>query len=334
MYRSSGLSRTPGNGSASRWRPCSQSLDRVEIIEFATCPIVYPILAGGRKSDFLQPSQSNPVEWRGIFARGRRVPVVNGGVFPELKSRFFRCGAAAGIFLFAMPCHAQDIEPRRWSHLPIGSNFLGAGYAYTEGEIFLNPVLRIEDGEFDLNTTAVKYIHSFELLGKSARVDITQPYQTGTWSGLLDGVPTSVDRGGWSDGLLRLAVNLIGAPPLAGREFAQYNAATECETIVGVGLLLQVPTGEYLEDKLINLGTNRFTITPQFGVVHNRGKWSAEFSGSASFYTENDEYFNGNTLEEDVYFVGQGHLSYTFFPGLWLSAGVRPATARATSAGD
>ncbi|HEY2573904.1 MAG TPA: hypothetical protein VGH65_07540, partial [Verrucomicrobiaceae bacterium] len=69
-------------------------------------------------------------------------------------------------------CPAQDIEPRRWSHLPIGSNFLGGAYAYTQGEIFLDPVLKIEDARFDLNTTAIKYIRSFELLGQSARVEV------------------------------------------------------------------------------------------------------------------------------------------------------------------
>ena len=60
-----------------------------------------------------------------------------------------------GLWLGALPCHAQDIEPRRWSHLPLDTNFLGVGYAYTSGDIFLNPVLQIEDGEFDLNSCAL-----------------------------------------------------------------------------------------------------------------------------------------------------------------------------------
>ncbi len=74
-------------------------------------------------------------------------------------------------FISALPCLAQDIEPRRWSHLPLGSNFAGVAYAYTEGDIFFNPVLRIEDGEFEMHTAAFKYIHAFELLEKSARID-------------------------------------------------------------------------------------------------------------------------------------------------------------------
>jgi hypothetical protein len=115
-------------------------------------------------------------------------------------------------------------------------------------------------------------------------------------------------------------VNLIGAPPLSGKEFAAYNAATTCEDIVGVGLLMRLPTGEYFDDKLINLGGNRYTFTPQFGWVHNQGKWSTELSGSVTFSTDNDEFFRGKSLEEDPYFVGQAHVSYTFRPGFWLTA--------------
>jgi hypothetical protein len=222
----------------------------------------------------------------------------------------------------ALPCHAQDIEPRRWSHLPLGGNFAGVAYAYTEGDIFLNPVLQIENGEFEMHTAALKYIHAFELLGKSARVDLTQLYQSGSWSGLLNGVPAAIERDGWSDTALRFAVNLYGAPPLAGEEFYEYRKATHTETIVGAGLLVTLPTGEYFDDKLINLGSNRYTFTPQFGVVHTRGKWTTELSTSVTFFTDNDEFFNGKKLEEDPLFIGQGHLIYSFRPGLWLGASV------------
>ena len=61
--------------------------------------------------------------------------------------------------VMSLPCRGQDIEPRRWSHLPIGGNFAGAGYAYTTGEVYFDPALRLEDVQFDLQTVAVKYIH-------------------------------------------------------------------------------------------------------------------------------------------------------------------------------
>ena len=106
----------------------------------------------------------------------------------------------------------------------------------------------------ELHTWAVKYIRTFELFQKSARVDFTQGYQEGRWTGLVDGVPTSIKRSGLSDSLLRFAINLYGAPPLEGKEFVAYRARVDVETIVGTALVVRLPTGDYMDDKLINLG--------------------------------------------------------------------------------
>ena len=206
--------------------------------------------------------------------------------------------------------------------MPIGANFLGGAYAFTTGDIYLEPDLRIDNAEFEMQTIAVKYIRSFELFGKSARIDLTQPYQLGRWHGQLNGVPAQIERAGLSDTFVRFAVNLVGAPPLTGQEFSQYRANAESETIVGMGLVVQLPTGQYFNDKLINLGNNRFTFRPQFGVVHNWDKWSAELTTAASFFTENDEFFKGNGLEQDPLYTADANLIYTFRPGLWLAGSV------------
>ena len=41
----------------------------------------------------------------------------------------------------ALQVQAQDLEPRRWSHLPVGLNVLGLAGGWTGGDIFLDPVL-------------------------------------------------------------------------------------------------------------------------------------------------------------------------------------------------
>ena len=235
------------------------------------------------------------------------------------------CGWCLYVFLIlGLPflCLAQELEPRRWSHLPTGKNFVGGGYAYTTADIFLDPVLRIEDGEMKMHSWALKYIRTFELFQKSARIDFTQAYQEGRWTGLVDGVPTSIKRSGLADSVLRFAINLYGASPLEGKEFAAYRAKVDVETIVGTALVVNLPTGEYMSDKLINLGTNRFTFRPQLGVVHNRGKWSMELTGAVWLYTDNNDFFNGNKLEQNPYFTSQIHLVYAFRPGLWASASI------------
>ena len=224
------------------------------------------------------------------------------------------------FMFFSSPCLAEELEPRRWAHLPIYTNFLGAGYAYTKADISFDPVLKIEEGQVDLHTWVAKYIRTFSIFEKTARVDFLQGYQKGQWNGLLDGTPTTVRRSGWSDTLVRFAINLYGAPPLQGQEYAKYRAATEVETIVGAGLSVQLPTGDYMDDKLINLGTNRFTFRPQIGAVHTRGKWSLETTAIVALFTDNDEFFNGHKLEQDPLYAVNGHIIYTFRPGGWASA--------------
>jgi len=232
-----------------------------------------------------------------------------------------RGGVLIQLFaLCAFPCFAEELEPRRWAHLPINTNFIGSGYAYTEADIGFDPVLKIEDVELELHTWLAKYIRSFALFEKTARIGVIQAYQEGTWTGLLDGVPEKVKRSGWTDTFVRFAVNLYGAPPLQGKEYAKYRAEKKVETIVGAGFSVQLPTGDYMDDKLINLGTNRFTFRPQVGAVHTRGKWSLETTGTVALYSDNDDFYNGKKFEKDPLYTLNSHLIYTFRPGIWASA--------------
>ncbi|MGB5440299.1 MAG: transporter, partial [Gammaproteobacteria bacterium] len=70
------------------------------------------------------------------------------------------------------------------------------------------------------------------------------------------------------------------------------------------------------------LGQNRYIIRPQVGINHTRGKWTTEVTGEVAFYSDNDEFFNGNTREQDPTYIIHGHLTHTFRPGLSLGAGI------------
>ena len=49
---------------------------------------------------------------------------------------------------------AQDIEPRRWGPIPLGTNVLGAGYSYTSGDVFFDPLLQAEDVKIKAHSLA------------------------------------------------------------------------------------------------------------------------------------------------------------------------------------
>jgi hypothetical protein len=217
------------------------------------------------------------------------------------------------------PVFAQDLEPRRWTPLPVGTNVIGVGYAHTTGDIFLDPVMNVEDAQVKVDSMIISAVHSFSLAGKLARFDAYIPWQRARWDGLLDGTPASVERTGLADPIFRLSVNLLGVPGAGAAELGRYMASHPVNTMVGAAVAVSVPLGEYFDDKLLNLGENRFTIRPQIGVVHSRGPWSYELTGSVFFFTDNNDFYNGKTREQDPLYALQAHVVRLFRPGLWAS---------------
>ena len=119
------------------------------------------------------------------------------------------CGSA--IVLLSSSAFAQELEIGRWDHLPVNQNFATANYVRTDGKIAFDPVLRIENASVAINTWLLGYIRTFELFNKTARVEVRQAWQTGRWTGVVNGTPTSISRDGWTDTFVRIGVNFRGS---------------------------------------------------------------------------------------------------------------------------
>lgn len=230
---------------------------------------------------------------------------------------------ALTLFLMFMVSNAwpQNLEPRRWTHLPVNSNFIGLGAGNSKGDIYLDHALQIEDGSMDLYFLNAGYIHVFALFGKTARLDVNLPYARGRWEGQRFDLPVSTRRTGFSDPSVRLSWNLLGSPPLQGKEFVSYRAANPVRTIVGIAVELTVPWGEYSPDLLINLGNNRYMLRPQIGVLHSHDRWEFETTASVYIFGRNDDMFGGVVRDQDPLWFLQGHVSYTFTRGIWTDIG-------------
>jgi hypothetical protein len=215
---------------------------------------------------------------------------------------------------------AQEMDPRRWSRLPNDVSFIGFGLGNTTGDILFDPVLKLEDVTLDYTVLGASFIHTFAFYNKPARIDVTVPYANGHWEGLLNGEPASVTRRGFVDPTIRLSLNLYGAPVLKGKEFGQFMAAHPVSTMVSAAIATTVPVGEYFQDKLINLGGNRWILQPQLGVLHQRNKWQFEATAALGLYGNNREFYPGTQVrEQDPLWSLQAHIIHTFRPGLWAS---------------
>ncbi len=220
----------------------------------------------------------------------------------------------AAIFA-ASPVRAQEIEPRAFSPSPVGVTFVVTALGRSTGGILTDPSLPVDDVEAEITTGALGLGHTFSFFGRAASAAILQPYVQGRFTGTLNGEDAEASRSGLGDTRIRFATNLLGGPAMTPAEFAKRKPGTT----VGASLTLQFPTGEYHSDKLVNVGTNRWAIKPEFGIAHPIGKWYLEGIAGAWIFGDNDNFFGGHHREQDPLTSFQAHLSYTFRPRLWLA---------------
>lgn len=241
---------------------------------------------------------------------------------PFISSINIKILITSAFILFKFLCYAQDLEPRRWTSLPTGIQVLGIGYANTSGEIFFDPVMQVEDASFNANTFILQYVRPFKFGNKLARVDIYLPYSIANWEGLLAGIPTTVNRSGFADPRLRLSINIIGPKALDPKELFKYMKDNPVNTTLGASIAVTLPLGQYYEDKLLNLGHNRFSFRPQIGLLHNWNKWSFELTSSVFIFTKNNSFYNGKKRKQNPLFALQTHVIKRFDSKIWTSLSV------------
>jgi len=224
---------------------------------------------------------------------------------------FVACSLLAGL---STAC-AQDVEPRAYSNAPVGVNFLISGYAYTQGGLSFDPSLPVKNPHLNTSSMVIAYARVLDLWGKSGKFNVILP---NTWlSGSADYLGQKVKRevDGFGDASFRLSVNLYGAPALTLKEFKDYKQ----DLIIGASLQVSVPSGQYDDTRLVNIGTNRWSFRPEVGVSKALGQWTLEIAAAATFFTDNNDFFGGNTRSQAPIYSMPGHVIYSFPWGIWAS---------------
>jgi len=221
----------------------------------------------------------------------------------------------------------QDVEPRFLTPSPVGMNGAGLGYSLSTGAVLLDKTIPVENLDGDIHTVSAVFAKFFGLFGMTSRADVLVPFATGHWTGELSGIDTVRSATGFGDPVVRAAVFFAGAPALSARELA----ALDPQTVAGLSLRVRVPLGQYDNDKLINLGTNRWTFSPRLGIAHRAGRFILELYGSVWLFTDNTDFLNGNTQSQDPIVALQAHVSYRFKRGFWLAASTRQSFGGSTS---
>ena len=239
--------------------------------------------------------------------------------------------AIATVACLCMPADAfaQELEPGAYWPLPTGLNIVTVVNNFNWGDVAFDPAAPIDEASARVNTTSLSFARAFGLAGRSANVAVAVPIVGGHVEGLYLGTPAEVDRFGLGDLRIRLAMNLYGAPAMTPQAFASYLQ----KTIVGVSVVVAPPLGEYDETKLINLGTNRWSLKPEAGISSTRGRWVLEGMAGVWLFTDNPDFIGGRTREQDPIVALQAHVTYRFKRSMWLAGDANYFTGGRTTIG-
>lgn len=236
------------------------------------------------------------------------------------RNRTLAAWLFAVLFAFAqlLPAsetQAGEIEPRAYVNTPIGINFLLAGFSYSDGGLSTEASSPLKDAQLEMPSGLLAYARSLDIWGKSGKIDVIVPFSHLSGSATVAGETRERSVSGFNDPRFRFSVNLYGAPALSLKEFASYRQ----DVIIGASIQVSAPLGQYDEDKLVNLGNNRWFVKPDIGISKAWGDFSLELSSGVFLFTENDAFFGGRTLEQDPVFTAQLHATYNFGRGIWAA---------------
>lgn len=230
---------------------------------------------------------------------------------------FAWCTALILLLAFATPAAGQELSPRTYWPAPVGTQLGFAGYSYQTGDIILSPALPISDVDSKISALGIGYQRTVSFFGRTGNIRFEVPWADGTTRADVEGMPGRRDVSGLGDASATLSVNLLGAPAMNVEQFQAFRANPR--PIVAASIKLRAPTGQYDEDRLINVGTNRWAMRARLGYIQPLvEKWMLELSVGTWIFQDNDE-FLGETLSQDPLTAFDVSLVHRFAPGFWAS---------------
>ena len=231
-------------------------------------------------------------------------------------NKFFVTGMVLATFILGTTkIFAAGDGPRVFWAVPVDTNVITPMYFYIDSNYGLDSSLVVPKAEFKTNVAALMYTRAISVGGNLGSVSVIVPgakvdASLGNLSALQG------ESSGLGDITVMGVMSLMGAPAYAKEEFASYVP----ETIVDLLLAVTAPTGEYDKDKIINLGTNRWSVRVGAPIMHffSTGPGNSttlEVQPSVTFFTDNDDV----SLEQDPMYRLEAHVTHDFSMMLWGS---------------
>src|SRR5262245_22417634 len=235
------------------------------------------------------------------------------------KRQFFPCLVLAILHIPDRAC-GQFNDPRTYENTPVGTNQLELGYTYVHANALLDTSLVVAGAKLNANQGIIDYTRYFGLLHRLSWVEVGVP--VAGLSGSVSGTNIQGSTTGAGDSSYAFAMLLKGGQALTVDQFERY----EPTTTLGLSLTMTAPTGSYRSNRILNLGSDRWSFKPELAWSHPFGrqqKWELDAYANVSFFTNNSSYHGREILRQDPLPGIEVHLSYSFTDNIWASVDTR-----------
>jgi hypothetical protein len=221
---------------------------------------------------------------------------------------------------------AQFTDPRTYTAAPVGLNDLEFDYTHAHANASIDTSLVVGSTNLELNKGTLSYTHNFGVFGHFAWITPSVPFASLRGSAASSDISADISGSstGTGDSSIEFAGLLMGGPALSAQQFATHKPTPS----LGVSLTVTIPTGEYNADKLLNLGSHRWSFKPEIGLSYPFGpeqKWVFDACMNAYFFTDNTAYRGVEVLHQEPLPGLEAHISYDITASFWASLDTRYA---------
>jgi len=244
-----------------------------------------------------------------------------------MNRRLLLTGLALSVLYAQERACAQFTDPRTYENTPVGTNQLELAYAYAHANSSIDTSLIIAGAKLNLNQGIIDYTRYFGLLHRLMWVEAGVP--VAGLGGSVSGTNIQGSVTGAGDSSYSLGMLLKGGPALSVEQFEHYKPSTT----LGVSLAITAPTGLYRPNRILNLGSDRWSFKPEFALSHPFGpeqKWEFDAYANVYFFTDNATYHGIQILRQQPLPGIEGHISYSFNDSIWASLDTRYSFRGAT----
>jgi hypothetical protein len=171
--------------------------------------------------------------------------------------------AACGLVL-ALGCgrtaQAQAYGPRQFWLAPAGTNVFTVSGLYSSSNTVVDTSIIFPNLNVDTYVVVPSYARFFGIGDRLSQVSVAVPYAWANVSLSTANRGVTPSKQGLADSYAHLTVGLVNTPALAPAEFGAYMQQNNPPVVVYGLMAVLPPTGDYQNDRLVNIGTNRWTF--------------------------------------------------------------------------